>query len=276
MVSCARTTFPPEPEIPSVNHMEQRTTRATGRWRWEMVVRQGSSRLLHAVSALRSRRWPTGGRPDRGRIPANPQYWSIVVIDMAGSGLWDDRAQLRARAALDDMVRTAFRAADIAWHTLVVEDRGDGMIMLVPAAVSKVDIFDPVVPSLTAALREHNSTTARAARIRLRVAVHAGEVLRGRFGWIGTDLNLTCRLVSSQPLYRELMRRPHADLVLAVSDVIHQTVVRHGHRGIDPSGYTPVQVVAKEVKARAWIHTPDTTATHRRRSLAQRFRREPR
>lgn len=236
-----------------------------------MVVRQGRSRLLLAVSALRGMRWPSGRRPDRDGKPADPEYWSIVVIDMAGSGQWDDLAQLRARAALDEMVRVAFRAADIAWHTLVVEDRGDGMIMLVPATVSKVDIFDPVVPSLSAALREYNATTGQAPRIRLRVAVHAGEVLRGRFGWVGTDLNHTCRLVNSQPLYRELTRS-HADMVLVVSDVIHQAVVRHGHRGIDPSEYTPVHVAVKEVKARAWVHTPGTVATSWRRRRAQRFR----
>ena len=237
-----------------------------------MTVRQRSSWLHPAASALRGLPWMTRRRRDRGLIPspADPEYWSIVVIDMAGSGRWDDRAQLRARAALDEMVRAAFRTADIVWHTLVVEYRGDGMIILIPAAVSKVDIFDPVVTSLSAALREYNSMTA--PQIRLRVAVHAGEVLRGRFGWVGTDLNLTCRLVDSQPLYRELTRYPQAHMVLVVSDVIHQAVVRHGHRGINPSGYTPVHVAVKEVETRAWVHTPGTMTTSRRRRRAQRFR----
>jgi class 3 adenylate cyclase len=236
-----------------------------------MTVRQRSSWLHPAASALRGLPWMTGRR-ERGPVPkpADPEYRSIVVIDMAGSGRWDDRAQLRARAALDEMVRGAFRAAGIAWHTLVVEYRGDGMIILVPAAVSKVDIFDPVVTSLSAALGKHNSITA--PQIRLRVAVHAGEVLRGRFGWVGADLNLTCRLVDSQPLYRELTRCPQAHLVLVVSEMIHQAVVRHGHRSIDPSGYTPVHVAVKEVKTRAWMHTPGTMTTSRWRRRAQRFR----
>lgn len=237
-----------------------------------MAVRQRSSWLNLTASTLRDLPWMTGRRRDRGRVPklADPEYWSIVVIDMAGSGRWDDRAQLRARAALDEMVRAAFRTADIDWHALVVEYRGDGMIILIPAMVSKVDIFDPLVPSLSAALRDHNSIAA--PRIRLRVAVHAGEVLRGRFGWVGVDLNLTCRLVDSQPLYRELTRYPHAPMVLVVSDMLHQTVVRHGHRSIDPSEYTPVHVAVKEVKTRAWVHTPGTTTTNRRRRRAQRFR----
>ena len=227
-----------------------------------MAARRRSSRLLVAVSTLQGLPRMIGRR-GRGRMPrlTDPEYWSIVVIDMAGSGRWDDPAQLRARAALDEMVQAAFRAANIAWHTLLVEDRGDGMIMLIPATVSKVNIFDPVVPSLSAAVREHNLTNA--PQIRLRVAVHAGEVLRGHFGWVGTDLNLTCRLVDSQPLHRELARRPHAAVVVVVSDVIHQAVVRHGHRGIDPTGYTPVHVAAKEVNTRAWVHTPATIATSR-------------
>ncbi|TWP46167.1 hypothetical protein FKR81_36890 [Lentzea tibetensis] len=171
---------------------------------------------------------------------------------MAGSGRWNDRVQLRARAALDSMVRTAFRG--ISRHRLVIEDRGDGMIVLIPPTVSKVDLFDPLIPRLAAALRDHNSTVE--PRIRLRVAVHAGEVLHGRAGWVGTDLNLACRLVNSPPLYRELTCRPHADLALIVSDTIHQAVVRHGHRGIDPADYRPVHVAVKEVETRAWLFTP--------------------
>ncbi|ALG12124.1 hypothetical protein [Kibdelosporangium phytohabitans] len=124
-----------------------------------MVVRQGSSRLLSTVAVLRGLRRLNGRRPDRSRtgISADPEYWSIVVIDMAGSSRWDGLAQLRARTALDEMVRAAFGAADIAWHALVVQDRGDGMILLIPAVVSKVDVLDLVIPALMAALREHKS-----------------------------------------------------------------------------------------------------------------------
>ena len=142
------------------------------------------------------------------------------------------------------------------------------MIILVPAAVSKADVIDLALPSLTAALHKHNSAATQAPRIRLRVAVHAGEVLRSRVGGVGTDLNLACRLVNSQPLYHELTRQPQADMVLAISDVIHQAVVRHGHRGTNPTEYSPVHVVAKEVQTHAWgTHprhhdNPPTAKTH--------------
>lgn len=187
-----------------------------------------------------------------------PEYRSIVVIDMTGSGRWNDLTQLRARAALDHMVRAAFRAAGIAWHRLVVEDRGDGMIVLVPPTVSKADLFDPVLTRLCDLLRKHNN--AAGPRIRLRVALHAGEVLRGPYGWVSTDLNTACRLVNGAPLYRELLRRPQTDLILVVSDTVHQAVVRHGYRGVDPSEYAPVHVRVKEVDTRAWVERPHETA----------------
>jgi class 3 adenylate cyclase len=186
-----------------------------------------------------------------------PEYWSILVIDMTGSGRWNDLTQLRTRAALDRLVHAAFRSAGIARHRLVMEDRGDGMIVLVPPTVSKVDLFCPVLARLCDLLRKHNNATE--PRIRLRVALHAGEVLRGPCGWVGTDLNTACRMVNGAPLYRELLRNPRSDLVLIVSDTVHQAVVRHGHRGIDPAEYTPVHVQVKELDTRAWIERPHQT-----------------
>lgn len=192
----------------------------------------------------------------RGRH-AIPHHWSILVIDITGFGRWDNLAQLSARAALNLMVRDAFRTAGVGRRKLVVEDRGDGMIVLIAASVSKVDILDLLIPRLTARLREYNEVVDPALRIRLRISVHAGEILRDASGWVGTDLNLACRLVNSEPVYRELSRAPGRQVVLVVSDMIYHGVVRHGYRTICPTGYSPVRVAVKEVDARAWVHLPD-------------------
>jgi class 3 adenylate cyclase len=212
----------------------------------------------------------------RAPDPVDPQYQLIVVIDTAGSSRWDDRTQLRARTLLDQVVQAAFRAAGIAWHKILTEDRGDGMILLIPATVPKTHLLDSVIPHLSVALHECNLRTGHGPRIRIRVAVHAGEVLRGPLGWVGTDLNLTCRLVNSRPLYRTFAHHPDADLVLITSEPIYQAVVRHGHRSIDPNQYTPVHVAVKEVRAKAWVHIPETGKPSRKEtgepalSVAQR------
>jgi class 3 adenylate cyclase len=196
--------------------------------------------------------------PGRGRgRRIIPHHWSILVIDISGFGRWGNLAQLSARAALDLMVRDAFRAAGVARRKLVIEDRGDGMIVLISSSVSKVDILDLLIPRLTERLREYNEAADPLLRIRLRISVHAGEILRDASGWVGTDLNLACRLVNSEPVYRRLSQSPASQVVLVVSDMIYDGVVRHGYRTISPTGYSPVRVAVKEVNARAWVHLPD-------------------
>jgi hypothetical protein len=205
--------------------------------------------VIAGISAVLVRRRLHGG--ERG-----PEHRTILVIDMVGSCQWHNPDQLRARAALTSAVRTAFHSAGISWSQLPVEDRGDGMIVLVPAMVSKLALLDPFVPCLAAAIGRHNLAASDGPRIRLRVALHAGEVHRDARGWAGADLNMACRLVNDDAVYQPLRRHPQADLVLIVSDLIRNGVVRHAYRGIDPDTYTGITVAVKECHERAWIHVP--------------------
>lgn len=198
------------------------------------------------------------------RLGRLPEYRSIMVVDMAGSGRWPNQQQLRARAVLRTAIRDAMREAGITWADLAVEDRGDGMILLIPPKVSKVDLLDPVIPRLTEEIRAHNSTVPALSRIRLRVAIHAGEVHRDAQGWIGSDLITACRLVNGKPLYRQLHLRPRTTLVLVVSDLIYESVVRHHYRDINPTTYTRIRVAAKEIDTQAWLHTPGLPPAGRR------------
>lgn len=192
------------------------------------------------------------------RSPAErgPLYRSMLVLDVAGFGRLDNRAQLRVRTGLNAAVRAAFRGTGVRWSGLAVEDRGDGAIILAPPTVSKVELLDPVLPNLAGQLREHNAAAEPGLRIRVRVSVHAGEVHRDATGWVGTDLNVACRLVSNPVVSRHLRLRPAADLLVVVSDAVYQAVVRHAYRRIDPTTYEPVHIAIKELSTRAWVHLP--------------------
>jgi hypothetical protein len=218
-----------------------------------MAPRMARTRFVAGTAAAALSARFRGPQHDRYR---DPQHRSIIVIDLAGFGTRTDLLQLRARADLDAVVHAALRASGVPRSQLLFENRGDGMIIFLPATVSKAVLLQPFVPALSARLRVHNQAVRADHRIRLRVAVHAGEVVHGPHGWIGTDLNLACRLVDSALLREELVRRPRADLAVVISDVIHQAVVRHGHRGTDAFSYREVRVAVKEVATRAWIHTP--------------------
>lgn len=189
-----------------------------------------------------------------------PEHRTIVVVDMTGSGSWHNQVQLRARAALTESVRAALRGAGIPRHSVAVEDRGDGMILLFPATVPKVVILDPAIRLLAEGMNAHN-TTSGDPRIRLRLSVHAGEVHRHGRGWAGSDLNTACRLVNAGPLYDLLRRHPDTDLALVLSDLIYQGTARHHYRDIDPATYHSISVQAKELNATAWLTAMRTTAT---------------
>ncbi|TDV44768.1 hypothetical protein [Actinophytocola oryzae] len=190
---------------------------------------------------------------DRLRLDRAPRHMSIMVIDVTGFGRLDNRAQTRVRAALNTMVRQAFRRAGIRW-SIAVENRGDGMIILVPATKSTVRLLDPVIPVLAARVRRHNESAE--PRIRLRVSLHVGVVDRDATGWVGSDMITACRLVDSPVVRRYLQQRPDEDVVVVVTDVVYSGLVTHRYRRLDPSTYEAIHVSVKELNTRAWVHVP--------------------
>lgn len=161
---------------------------------------------------------------------AEPEYRTMVVVDVCGAGR-DDLARARAENAMEKVVRRAFRAAGVGWWRVVVPDRGHGMVVLVPATVSKVDLRDCLIPALYRELRLHN---ARNPPIRLRMAVCAGEVRRHRLRWLADDLSAAFRVLQADVACQ--------DLAVIVSDVVYRAVVRHGHPGVRAVEYKPVRV----------------------------------
>lgn len=205
--------------------------------------------------------YPTQASRRGCAIADYPVHQSIFTFDVEGFSAphRDDAAQLAVRAALHGIVRESFAVAGIGWDSCAYEDRGDGAIVIVPADVSKVLLLDPLPHALRSALLEHNRGAPLAERIRLRVAIHAGEITRDEQGLSGTDLVLACRLLDATELRTALV---HADVPVAfiVSDAVYEGIVRHRYRGIDAAAYHPVSVLVKQTRAHAWLYLPGSAA----------------
>jgi hypothetical protein len=100
---------------------------------------------------------------------------TIVVVDVEGFGGRTNPDQVAVRDGLYRAMQDAFGRAGIPWDTCGHEDRGDGVFVLVPAEVPKALLAESLPPALVTALRTHNGEHPRAERIRLRMALHAGE-----------------------------------------------------------------------------------------------------
>jgi hypothetical protein len=188
---------------------------------------------------------------------SNPLYYTILVVDIEGFGRRRNPIQKLLRERLYRILGRAMEAAGLdTAQALKPADRGDGVFWLLPTAISKVMLTGPFIGVLGAELRAHQRVAAREAHMRLRVALHAGEVSQDEHGWVGEDLNTACRLVDLQALRDALAAATGSPLALAVSDTWYHSTIRHRYPGIEDASFRPVPFRAKEVDQTAWITVP--------------------
>ena len=152
----------------------------------------------------------------------------------------------------------AFAESGIGWDSCVSEDRGDGALILVPPEVPKTRLVTGLPGMLAAAVTGHNRGSSVPERMRLRVALHAGEVYRDAHGVAGAAVNHAFRLAEAPALRSALAASPGV-LALIVSDWFFTEVVRHDPAAV-PGSYRRVEVSVKETAATGWIRVPDPAA----------------
>ncbi|MCE7003959.1 tetratricopeptide repeat protein [Kibdelosporangium philippinense] len=172
----------------------------------------------------------------------NLQQPAIVVVDV-------ERAP---SDSLEDgpirVLRSAFRRTDIDWDACRFEDRGDGVMVMVPATVAKAVFVEALPRALVAAVVEQGQ------QFKLRVALHSGEVSVDDLGPVGASVNFAFRLVDAIPLRRAL-EESGSRVAFIVSATFYDNVIRP-HPNADLSAYRQVSVAIKETDATAWIHVP--------------------
>ena len=99
-------------------------------------------------------------------------------------------------------------------------------------------------------------------RIRLRVAVHAGEVRHDDYGVAATAINVAFRHLEAEVLKHELARTTEVLAVIA-SEWFYDEVIRHTPVS-SPEDYRRVRISVKETEAWAWLYSPGRLDLHPR------------
>lgn len=186
-----------------------------------------------------------------------PVNRTVMVVDIESFSSRSDPVQRSLRAAMGEVVREAVLEANLPWTSFTRYDRGDGLLILIDPAVSPVSLAGDLVRTLASGLTEKAGMYSAEHRMRFRVALHQGVASEDADGWSGEAVNLAARLVDIQPLRDTLAAAERAGLALVVSDAFHATVVRPGHRSLDPSTFLPVPVELKNMgRGTAWIAVP--------------------
>jgi hypothetical protein len=182
---------------------------------------------------------------------------TILAVDIEGFGNHDrtDPHQVEMRDGVHGTVRTALTRSGVPWDRCYHEDRGDGLFVLIPRDVPKKLLGAPVPHELAAAIREYNSTCREQARIRLRAAVHAGQVRHDAHGVSGTAVNLTFRLLNA-PGLRSALAHSTGVLAMISSEWFYDDVIRHDPAST-PDTYRRIRVAVKKTRTHAWLCRPD-------------------
>jgi hypothetical protein len=180
--------------------------------------------------------------------PLSGENCTVVLSDVTafGARTRTDKDRRIIREALFGITHAALRGIPDVWSW---DDRGDGLLTVVPPSVPTAEVIGQLHRSLPAALDDHNRTYHDSAQIRLRVAVNVGPVATDSIGLSGEAIIVTARLIEA-PLFKKAMDTRGASLGVIASTFIYETVIRHDP---DLTGYACVRVDVKETTTPAWM-----------------------
>lgn len=183
---------------------------------------------------------------------------SILVFDIEQSNhpMRTNQDRVVIHEAMYAAVRTALRRLEY-YH----EDRGDGALVLVSPDVPKGRLVSNLLVRVESALDRHNramgrrsASRAAATQVRLRVAVHAGEVTFDGHGVVGAAVDQTFRL-SDAPPFKSALATSTGVCGLIASEWFFEEVVRH-HPDARPELFRRVETQVKGTRIAAYIRVP--------------------
>jgi len=175
------------------------------------------------------------------------------ALDVVGYGARTVLEEQQVERRLQRLVDVTLAACGLRLDPESVEHRwtGDGINAVLPADIDPTVILPLLIRSLASALGADNARSPD--RIRMRMSVGAGLIERHPAGFSGQLIVDVNRLVDSPALRQALADAPACDLAVAMSDHVYAMVVGPGYPGIPDGQFSPMNVVAKEFSATAWL-----------------------
>jgi tetratricopeptide (TPR) repeat protein len=172
-----------------------------------------------------------------------------------------DLDQTTVRAGLYWAFEAALHAAEVRLNDdFHLEDRGDGLLALIPPEVPKSRLVTDFPQALVAALELHNERNRPPARIRVRMSLHAGEIRHDQHGVIGRPIIEAFRLLDAGAV-KSALRDSTGALVIVASNWFFSEVIRH-EPAAAPDAYRRVPIAVKETRTTAWVCLPDQLSDH--------------
>ena len=165
----------------------------------------------------------------------------MVLVDVAGFTRPDRTLthQVAVREGLYKVLEEAFAKARLDWSACYHEDRGDGVMILVPPDIPAVVLADQLLDRIVAALRDHNAVHVREASIQLRIVLHSGQVERDAAGVAGPALNFAFRLLAA-PTAKRVLHESTGIVAVVASESFYEAVISQ-RPAAAPESYEPIR-----------------------------------
>lgn len=191
-------------------------------------------------------------RADAGRC-ARLTYRYLAAVDIEGFSSLDALDQVQMQDDLGQVLDIAATRVGLRRALWQIQERGDGELAVLSPDTDGPRLIADYPRELADALSEVNSE--RRSRLRVRVAMHHGTLVQGRFGPVGQGPIVVSRLLDSDELRKYLANRAELDLVLIVSASLYNDVIETRFRNLDPTQFTHADVLVKGRSYPAYIHT---------------------
>ena len=168
----------------------------------------------------------------------------------------DDEVQLQLRISFYGILREALGGSGMPWDQCQHEDRGDGVVVIVPPRLPAQPMIDSLPERLRCLIRRHNRFSCESVRMQLRVAANIGPVYGDEHGFSGDAVTLLCRMLDAQPLRRALSESG-SEVALIISDYVYDNFVLRRQSLGGPRSFRPVRTQVKRTPVHAWIYLPD-------------------
>lgn len=193
---------------------------------------------------------------------------TVILTDVVGFGA-DYRRDLDRTIIREKHLEMMQLTLGPLWGSCFHQDRGDGILLIVPPQVTTTRVMSCINRELPDRLRLHNRTYADSARIGLRLAANVGPVTDDDLGYTGESIIRTSRLVES-PAFKEAMADTGAALGIMVSPFVYETAIGRVADFVYAAEYEQVAVTNKEFAGLAWMRLTDQSPQPRHPSTAAR------
>jgi len=197
-------------------------------------------------------------------LPVDGQLCAVFAVDIAGFTRSDRDDDIRSylHQQLYEYLRVAFDHARVPWDECFCEDRGDGVLVVIPPEISVKGLIDPMPEKLRGLVRRHNHVSSDAAQMQLRAALTIGPLEHDGYGFVGTDVNFAFRMLASRS-FKRMLADSGEELGLVVSDYVYRALVCRYPSLLAPGAFRAVRFQAKNTRVQAWTSLPGNSPRRR-------------